>query len=75
MKVKIIKKKICSAFKCFSGGGLIYLSERVSVMSNTEINIRKCTLIFELIHLKHTMDYIQACIFNLRDLIIEIKGI
>ncbi len=44
-------------------------------MSNTKINIRKCTLIIELIHLKYTMDYIQACIINLRDLIIEIKDI
>ncbi len=47
MKVKIIKKKRFSQHSNVSQVEdlFIYLSERVSVMSNTKINIRKCTLI------------------------------
>ncbi len=70
MTVKIIKKDLLrnQIFLRWRMYLFIYL-KGVSVMSNTKINIRKCTLII------YTMNYIQAYIFNLRDLIIEIKGI
>ncbi len=46
MKVKIIKKRFAQHSNVSQVEDLfIYLSERVSVMSNTKINIRKCTLI------------------------------
>ncbi len=46
MKVKIIKKRFAQHSNVSQVEDLfIYLSESVSVMSNTKINIRKCTLL------------------------------